>query len=192
LVQAIKLGRLDPNPKKEKPKEPLFDIWGNEEIEPSGKKPPKIEAPKLKLPGHAESYNPGEEFLLNKEEEAKWLADDPEDRELDFLPQKYECLRKVKSYDNFIKERFERCLDLYLCPRIKKKKLNIDPENLIPKLPKISELRPFPTMQNFKYKGHNSRVRGISVHKNGFWLATVSQDGETIIWETMTGRILKR
>lgn len=120
------------------------------------------------------------------------MAEDPEDRELDFLPHKSDCLRKVKSYENIIKERFERCLDLYLCPRLKKKKLNIDPENLIPKLPKISELRPFPTMQNFKYKGHNSRVRSLSVHKSGFWLATIDQEGEVIIWEVMTGRILKR
>jgi ribosome biogenesis protein ERB1 len=30
--------------------------------------PPPITAPKLALPGHSESYNPSEEFLLDEEE----------------------------------------------------------------------------------------------------------------------------
>ncbi len=49
------------------------------------------------------------------------------------------------QYKDFINERFERCLDLYLHPRIQKKKMNVDPEKLIPNLPKPEELRPFPT-----------------------------------------------
>ena len=47
----------------------------------------------------------------------KWKEADPEDRERDFLPQKYNSLREVPAYPRFIRERFERCLDLYLCPR---------------------------------------------------------------------------
>ena len=47
-------------------------------------------------------------------------------------------------YDGLIKERFERCLDLYLCPRSAKAKLNIAPDSLIPELPKPQELRPYP------------------------------------------------
>lgn len=35
---------------------------------------------------------------------------DPEDREKDYLPQKYTSLRKVPAWDNFVKERFERCM----------------------------------------------------------------------------------
>ena len=30
---------------------------------------------------------------------------------------RYNSLREVPAYSNFIQERFERCLDLYLCPR---------------------------------------------------------------------------
>eukprot|EP00741_Cyanophora_paradoxa_P025455 tig00000382_g24573.t1 len=52
-----------------------------------------IPAPKPKLPGHAESYNPPEEYI-------------PTPEELDF-----------------IKERFERCLDLYLCPRVRRNRV---------------------------------------------------------------------
>lgn len=33
------------------------------------------------------------------------------------MPQGFDCLRHVPLYGDFIKERFERCLDLYLCPR---------------------------------------------------------------------------
>ncbi len=65
-------------------------------------------------------------------------------------------MRKVPAYSNLVKERFERCLDMYLCPRVRKKKLNIDPELLMPNLPKPSELRPFPTTANILYKGRSN------------------------------------
>ena len=52
-----------------------------------------------------------------------------------------------------MKERFERCLDLYLCPRKMKRRLNIDPETLVPRLPKPSELRPYPNSLCIQYLG---------------------------------------
>lgn len=33
---------------------------------------------------------------------------------------------QVPAYASFIKERFERCLDLYLCPRTRRKRLIIE------------------------------------------------------------------
>ena len=36
------------------------------------------------------------------------------------LPQSYDSLRLVPSYAAYINERFERCLDLYLCPRTRR------------------------------------------------------------------------
>jgi hypothetical protein len=39
--------------------------------------------------GHAESYNPPEEFLFDKAELEAWKLMDPEDRPLEFVPQKY-------------------------------------------------------------------------------------------------------
>ena len=194
LVQAIKLGRIDLNRKEKKKQEQevLADIWAeSEDKQDLTRNLPQIAAPKLKLPGHAESYNPSEEFLLSKEEEEEWRKKDPEDRELDFIPKKFDSLRKVYGYDRFIKERFERCLDLYLCPRIRKKKLNIDPDSLIPKLPKPSELRPFPTMQNMSYKGHENRVRGLAVHHSGAFLASCDEAGLVIIWDVNTSRKLQ-
>ena len=35
---------------------------------------------------------------------------------------------QVCAYGGFIKERFERCLDLYLCPRALKKRPEVDPD----------------------------------------------------------------
>jgi hypothetical protein len=40
-------------------------------------------------------------------------------RPINFIPQQFDALRKVPLYSDLIKERFERCLDLYLCPRAK-------------------------------------------------------------------------
>ncbi len=68
-----------------------------------------------------------------------------DDRPLDFIPRKFKSLRQVPAYKDFIRERFNRCLDMYLCARAVKKKLNVDPEALLPKLPDPKELRPFPT-----------------------------------------------
>jgi hypothetical protein len=76
----------------------------------------------------------------------------PEDRPFDFIPKQFSSMREVAAYGNFVKERFERCLDLYLCPRTKRTRLNIDPEALIPKLPKPRELRPFPTEMSVEFK----------------------------------------
>lgn len=36
------------------------------------------------------------------------------------------CVPQVPAYAHFIKERFERCLDLYLCPRTRRKRLIIE------------------------------------------------------------------
>lgn len=123
-----------------------------------------IPAPKLKLPGHEESYNPPKEYLpsevgvggactaagaasqcahgrmagglaharvscpsalsLQEERNAQQLLE--EEERPAFMPAAYDCLRRVPAYEHFIKERFERCLDLYLCPRTRRKRLIIE------------------------------------------------------------------
>lgn len=57
-------------------------------------------------------------------QEAKWREQEPEERRINFLPAKYPCLRAVPAYERFIEERFERCLDLYLCPRQRKMRVS--------------------------------------------------------------------
>lgn len=85
-----------------------------------------IPAPKLKLPGHEESYNPPPEYIPTEEEKnAAILEAESEGRPMPFLPQAFDALRRVPAYSNFIRERFERCLDLYLCPRARIKRLDV-------------------------------------------------------------------
>ena len=103
-----------------------------------------LPAPKLPLPQHSESYNPPPEYLLDDEERAKWDNQEAEDRRVNFVPKKYSTLRTVPAYENFIKERFDRCLDMYLAPRQRKMRIQVDPLDLIPKLPKPRDLQPFP------------------------------------------------
>ena len=97
----------------------------------------------MRLPGHAESYNPPPEYVPNENEKQLWesRADEPYKRKLNFLPKKHDCLRKVPMYERFINERFERCLDLYLAPRARKMRLTIQPEDLVPQLPKPHDLQ---------------------------------------------------
>lgn len=66
LVVAIKNGWINPDAKKKQPEEEKFwDLWENtKDDDITNKLPPAISAPKMKLPGHAESYNPSEEYLF--------------------------------------------------------------------------------------------------------------------------------
>lgn len=71
-----------------------------------------------------------------------------------------------------MKERYERCLDLYLCPRSIKQRITIDRNALLPELPNINELRPFPTTQSLEFDFQAGRVRSIHVDATGYYLAS--------------------
>ncbi|KAF7691005.1 ribosome biogenesis protein bop1 [Silurus meridionalis] len=191
LVHAIKMGWIKPRrPKDTTPK--YYDLWAQEDPNAIlGRHKMHVPAPKMRLPGHEESYNPPPEYLLTEEEKLAWEQQDPEDRKLNFLPQKFSCLRAVPAFSRFIHERFERCLDLYLCPRQRKMRVNVNPEDLIPKLPKPKDLQPFPTTLSLVYRGHSSLVRCISVSPSGQWLVSGSDDSTVRFWEVSTARCLK-
>ncbi|XP_011182321.2 ribosome biogenesis protein BOP1 homolog [Zeugodacus cucurbitae] len=152
-----------------------------------------VSAPKRDLPGHAESYNPPAEYLFDEREQKEWLKqkDEPHKRKLHFMPQKYKSLREVPAYPRFIRERFMRCLDLYLCPRARRTKLNIDAEYLIPKLPSPKDLQPFPTVESLVYRGHTDLVRTVSVEPKGEYIVSGSDDKTVKIWEIATGRCIR-
>lgn len=173
-----------------------------------------IPAPKMRLPGHAESYHPSPEYLWTEAEVKAWEEErrrereeeeeedkkdgeeeeeeegeddetkdttrklkDQEDEDAVAMnrraglrgppPKDFAMIRRVPAYSDFIKERFERCLDLYLCPRTTKVRLNIDPESLVPRLPLPKELRPFPTTEAVSYLGHTARVCTVAVDARG-------------------------
>ena len=140
IVKAIREGRIIPpkklkelRQKEENEEHYKFDLWGDSTE--TNDHVMHLRAPKLPPPTNEESYNPPEEYLLNDEEKKEWENTEVAEREKNFIPQKYGALRKVPGYGENIRERFERSLDLYLAPRVRKNVLNIDPESLIPELP---------------------------------------------------------
>ncbi|KAL8777680.1 MAG: hypothetical protein Q9213_007754 [Squamulea squamosa] len=193
IVKAIREGRILPyKPPPEEDEEDIdvkrYDIWANEAPRPDHAM--NVPAPKLPPPGYDESYHPPPEYLPDQKEKKAWEDAEDEDRQKDYLPTDHSSLRKVPGYEKFIKEKFERCLDLYLAPRIRRSKLNIDPESLLPKLPSPEELRPFPTTCATIFRGHQGRVRSLAVDPSGIWLASGGDDGTLRVWELMTGRQL--
>lgn len=192
IVRAIREGRIIPPKKlkelraKEEQENHNYDLWENSEE--SSDHIMNLRAPKLPPPTNEESYNPPEEYLLTPEEKEAWEKMEPSERERNFLPQKYGALRKVPGYAESVRERFERSLDLYLAPRVRKNKLNIDPESLIPELPSPKDLRPFPIRCSTVYIGHKGKIRTMSIDPSGLWLATGSDDGTVRVWEILTGR----
>ncbi|ERF70605.1 Ribosome biogenesis protein ERB1 [Endocarpon pusillum Z07020] len=191
IVRAIREGRILPYKTPEEGREDdadvqNYDIWANEKARPEHIM--HVPAPKLPPPGFDESYHPPPEYLPDKGEKKAWEDADIEDREKEYLPTDHDSLRKVPGYENFVKEKFERCLDLYLAPRVRRSKLNIDPESLLPKLPSPEELRPFPTTCGIIYRGHKGRVRSLSVDPSGLWLASGGDDGTVRVWQLDTGR----
>ncbi|KAF2222947.1 ribosome biogenesis protein erb1 [Elsinoe ampelina] len=194
MVRAIREGRIKPYKEPEERDEEkeadykTYDIWADEQPRPDHIM--NIPAPKLPPPGYEESYHPPPEYLPDQQERKAWEDADEEDRDKEYLPTDHTALRKVPGYARFIKEKFERCLDLYLAPRVRRSKLNIDPESLLPKLPSPDELRPFPTVCATLYRGHEGRVRSVCIDPSGLFLASGGDDGTIRVWELLTGRQL--
>uniref|UniRef100_A0AC34QZX0 BOP1 N-terminal domain-containing protein n=1 Tax=Panagrolaimus sp. JU765 TaxID=591449 RepID=A0AC34QZX0_9BILA len=195
MVHAIKMGWVR---KQQKEEAKMYDPWEGEDYEPKSRRELlrlrlHLPAPKVALPGHVESYNPPPEYLFTDAEKAKWENLEPEDRKLDFIPRKYDALRKVPFYEKFFNDRYDRCLDLYMAPRIRKNRLNIDPSQLLPELPDPRDLMPFPTTLAFFIRAHKGQVRSISIEpENGELLVSGGEDGFVCVWYLNTGRCLKK
>lgn len=187
IVRAIRQGRILPNKTKTTATPQFYSIWG----ESSSSHAPPLPAPKPALPTNSESYNPPEEYLPTEEEKKQWEETEPEDRERDYLPQKHSALRLVPGYGRFIKDRFNRQLDLYMAPRVQRVKLNIDPNSLIPKLPSPNSLKPFPTYRSLQVP-HASMARCISVSPDGAWVVSGDETGVVALWEVIVGKAVKK
>ena len=199
MVHAIKMGWMKPRPAQKSDEQDgpkYYMLWQTDDQveDPSLRRiHDNIPAPKMFLPGHEESYNPPPEYLFSDKEKASWekATKEGDKRKLPFIPQKYSSLRKVPAWNNFIRERFERCLDLYLAPRQRKMRLTIQPEDLVPQLPRPRDLQPFPTVCSLTFRGHNNMVRCLSVESSGQYVASGCDDGTVKVWEVSTGRCLK-
>ncbi|KAL6421008.1 hypothetical protein ACFW04_013560 [Cataglyphis niger] len=199
LVHALKMGWMKSTAEMQKDREKdqgpqFYMLWqSDDQAEEMRRIHKHIPAPKRHLPGHAESYNPPVEYLFDKKELKEWnkLKTTPWKRKLHFIPEKYNSLREVPAYSRYIKERFQRCLDLYLCPRALKMRLTIEPEALVPQLPSPRDLQPFPTTMFMVFKGHTDMVRSITAEPDGQFIASGGDDMLLKIWEVNTGRCLK-
>jgi ribosome biogenesis protein ERB1 len=193
-IHDMKKAKDKNNPNK------TFALWtGSEEDELNMRKGPQhIAAPKLPPPGHAASYIPPDEFLPTEDDLKKWddmpIKDRPHGH---MIPRKFANLRSVGAYQHSVREAFERCLDLYLCPRILKRRLNIDPESLVPRLPRAQDLRPFPTAKCIEYLTPYDAnevpptIRCITSSPDGQFMASGASDGFVRVWEVRTGRLLR-
>ena len=188
MVKAIRDGRIKPyKPPTDKEDDDeldvkSYDIWAEEVPRPDH--PMNMPAPKLPPPTYEESYHPPPEYLPDDEEKKQWEEADPEDRSKEFLPSDHDALRKVPGYARFVKDKFERCLDLYLAPRIRRSKLDIDPESLLPKLDNPDDHRPFPDHCSESRDAHNGRVRSVVFSPDGLYLASGGDDGWVRVWES--------
>jgi hypothetical protein len=79
--------------------------------------------------GHRVSYNPPPEYLLTDAERAARAQREEEEGVDEILrvegpaPQQFTALRHVPAYAHFVQERFDRCLDLYLAPRMRNRRV---------------------------------------------------------------------
>lgn len=183
IAERIRKGWIKPlhvikkeKEERERREEERYLMWGADgallDQSTKVKRSAIIAPPKIEMPGHEESYNPPPEYVTEKNQHRVFSS-----------------LRHVPQYENYVQELFERCLDLYLSPRVEIKQVHVpEPKKLLPELPKPEELRPFPEIFSLDYHGHTDIVRTISVDPTGRWLVSGSNDHTVRLWEIDTGR----
>lgn len=105
------------------------------------------------------------------------LAETPWRRKYTFLPTRHASLRAVPAFPRFLRDRFLRCLDLYLAPRAIKMRLTLRPEQLVPQLPAPRDLQPFPTAEVLQLRGHAGLVRSADFDPAGQYVVSGGDDG---------------
>ena len=171
-VRAIRRGWLKPRAEREAEAEapPVYMLWADDSTADNartGAGLAYIPAPKPDLPSHEESYNPPAEYLPSEADRAAHAQAEAEGDDVPWLARSFGALRAVPQYERIVHERFERCLDLYLCPRVRSKRVNYKPEDLVPKeLPSAGDLRPYPNTLSVTYHGHQGKVRAGAAHSH--------------------------
>ena len=211
-VYAIKRGWITPKPSEGlsdtgRPG-PREDLWPDAEAE-ARLREHHIVAPKLPLPGHRESYRPPLEHTASEDavarHEAAMAAARRADRLYDaslrlkkYVPRQHAALRHVvAAYPFLVNERFARCLDLYLCPRVKKTRLAMDPTALLPRLPDARQLRPYPSQlvaQHFRdiERRQTAVVQGLALWPGtGQWLVAAERGGVVRVLDVLSGRCIQ-
>ena len=208
LVRAIRRGWLKPPPPPPPPGTiidpdtlrpwggfaPTASLWDADGNGPgvAGAPLAYVPAPKPPPPGHAASYNPPPEYLstdAEREAAIKKAAEAGEEDALS-LPVAFDALRRVPAWANAARAAFERCLDLYLCPRSKRRTPCVaDAASLLPDLPPPADLRPFPRRLAARLPdGGPAPLRAVCVDPAGQWIAAGGDAGVVTVWDAATGR----
>lgn len=149
--------------------------------------PQSLVIPKTRAPSHIDSYNPPVEYRTTDV-----FSGSSRNKQTSQVYQNvYGALRKVPSYAPYVIDRFRRCLDLYLCPRVEKHRISVHPSDILPPLPNPKELRPFPTTEMLRMTGHRGKVLSIAPDPTGNWLVSGSSDRTMRKWEISTGRCIR-
>jgi ribosome biogenesis protein ERB1 len=191
LVRAIRKGWIN-NTKNKTNDQNVYLLWSDSIAFDIKQETGVTFIPPLRqnLPGNKDSYNPPKEYLFtNKALASQW--EENETWSPTYMTCIYKSLRLVPTYEKFIYEQFNRCLDRYLYPRSKKEHLNIDTREIVPKLPKPCDLEPFPKSISIIYTGHRGTVSSLCPDPSGQWLASGSMDGTVKLWEVNTGKCLR-
>lgn len=171
LVRNLRRQTQSPSSKSQPPAN-HYDIWGSGAPDPDDNIK-SVRVIKASVPANDFSFNPPAEYTAF----AGKLTGHK-------LPKHF---RQVCSYSGFTRERFERCLDLYLCPRSTREKVQMSPDELLPNLPPPKLLKPFPEILAQKYTSAET-VKHVSANCSGDLLAVCTNSGSLLIWDVHTGK----
>src|SRR4051794_10732882 len=119
IVRAIREGYIIPHKPKGADKPRFYGFWTDDDV-PRSDHVMQLPAPKLTLP-HDESYNRPAEYLPSDQEQNDWTP-----RIVQRITCRGSMVSLIRSYtthrsphNQFIQKLFDRCLDLYLVPRVR-------------------------------------------------------------------------
>lgn len=171
LAKMIEIGLI--KPKSEKGKdifEDLADIWNSENTNPGIYHPNRgFSMPKQDHPDHELSYNPPGEIV------SKEIS-----------------LRKIPKYNKLVDDQYERLNDIFQSIRLIRKKNDLKEEDILPKLPKPEELKPFPSKDNVIFKGHDNTIISLCIDDSGDYLFSGDLAGFVHIYDSKTTKILHK
>lgn len=172
LVHAFKMGwlRAGPPPPARPPLdeflEQVSDVW----TAAAGEARPELPAPKLALPGHQSSYNPAPEFFEQP-------------------PAPQTSLRGLAANPCAFPEQFERLMSLYLAPRQLKQRVSMRSRELLPPLPDVEEMRPFPAKCISRANFRQNPLKAVDVSPDGNFLVLVDEFNNVALFHVLLLRL---
>ena len=90
--------------------------------------------------------------------------------------------------EDLIKAQFDRLLHLYLAPRAERKRVHMNPEDLLDKITNLEDMKPFPSKVGISTRVIGP-VNGIDVSSEDGTIAVASNDDRVGLMDPRTGRI---